>query len=602
MPHFREMSPIVCVLTFTLFAGSACAPSASPTQAPRAPTLVSATVVPPTPATAATLTLPTPDVSRLKSDQLSSGDPSIADQAARDLVRSVRDASGIRAQLGNQADEIFRLVDRAEAAAVQDIVRQLEAGKPKGMPAPLPPRLGSRVGVAQFASLQSMFGLLVTTPGSILRSLPGSAARPIESTETLGENVRAHVKMTPKITGPRLEIDLAMSIRVEKDGAVYEEESSGKISLTVCPDQGGNVPLDLTFQSGGGSSGAGYGIQFTHHAIGHVDDEGNLTSIDHQVQTELSAQGGPSAASGTGGDSFVQVNQQFTLGGLNTGDTKDWSISNSQASIPRASPQVSPQFVKSAAELGAGLAGLAAMFAFNDAESKWQDGYCVAVAVSEGGEERRVRSSSETSLTATVRHKFEGNELGVPVIAMLTSGTVSVTPSGEEVPAPATFRYKAPDKAGEKATVELVSRSRRGIGKLTITFKTEEPYYVDGDYEGGRVHLSGVVCALDKPFTIKIEGRNAGQGQFVGDFVFTPAGTGGGSWKHKATTTCLPDLGCGTVEANGTYQFEGIADGKPVLVLNPTTQTSRVGGLGGTSYFPGLKINLEPATGVCSAE
>lgn len=47
------------------------------------------------------------------------------------------------------------------------------------------------------------------------------------------------------------------------------------------------------------------------HAIGHVDDEGNLASIDQEIESELSLKKGKSALGAVADDSFVQLNMQL---------------------------------------------------------------------------------------------------------------------------------------------------------------------------------------------------------------------------------------------------------------------------------------------------
>jgi len=74
-----------------------------------------------------------------------------------------RDASGLYAQLGAQADEILRLADQAEATAVQEILRQLQPnGKPKGPPVPRPPRLNRPIALGQSVSYVEVNALLMS--------------------------------------------------------------------------------------------------------------------------------------------------------------------------------------------------------------------------------------------------------------------------------------------------------------------------------------------------------------------------------------------------------------------------------------------------------
>ncbi len=85
---------------------------------------------------------------------------------------------------------------------------------------------------------------------------------------------------------------------------------------------------------------------------------------------------------------------------------------------------------------------------------------------------RSVQPNSDTPFTANVHQRFEGVDLQVPVIAALSDGQVSVSPSGSKVSAPASFTYKAPGENNKTATVNLVTRSNRGIATLDVKFKT----------------------------------------------------------------------------------------------------------------------------------
>ncbi len=116
-----------------------------------------------------------------------------------------------------------------------------------------------------------------------------------------------------------------------------------------------------------------------------------------------------------------------------------------------------------------------------------------------------------------------------------------------------------------------------------------------------KVPATGDICALDKPFTLKVNGQNPSGGQYVGAIVFTPTGTSGGSWKHTATS-CIPTYGCGEEAGGSTYQLEGVADGKPVLKMAATTASSAIAGYVGVYDWPAWQIELQSATGECWAE
>ncbi len=177
-----------------------------------------------------------------------------------------------------------------------------------------------------------------------------------------------------------------------------------------------------------------------------------------------------------------------------------------------------------------------------------------------------MQPNSVTPFTATVRHKFEGVELQVPVIATLSDGQVSVSPSGSKVPAPATFSYKAPPEKDKEATINLVTRSKRGIATLDLKFNTRQASFkVDGVYWGA-YHLSGTICALGQPFTLKAE-QSLGGRPGVGEFVFTPTSASGGNWKYDGTMCGVE--GCLTVNGSSTFILDGSGAEVPTIQVDP---------------------------------
>jgi hypothetical protein len=238
-----------------------------------------------------------------------------------------------------------------------------------------------------------------------------------------------------------------------------------------------------------------------------------------------------------------------------------------------------------------GLLGLNAVvfiLAFTVAELQWTNGYCVEVRVPEiVTGTKKVQPNSDTPFTATVRHKFEGTELTVPVIATLADGQVSVDPSGSKVPAPASFTYKAPDKSGQTATVTLETRSRRGIGILTVTFETGNlGYNVDAPW--GETHIFGKICSgLGNYFTLKWDTPVG----LSGTIDFMPSNENGGTW---SLTGSLAGGGV-TNSGEGSYTIESTTEGIPAMIVLQGQITQTTVGYGDyTSSISGSSIPLEP--------
>jgi hypothetical protein len=142
--------------------------------------------------------------------------------------------------------------------------------------------------------------------------------------------------------------------------------------------------------------------------------------------------------------------------------------------IARASSKVDAKFAEAAFGFVERIGSLAAVIGMLSSEKLWTTGYCVAIVVPsmDAANSQTVSTGSTTPFTANVHHKFDQADLTVPVTATLGGGEVSVSPSGSQVPSPATFQYKSPDKDHETATVNLETHSKRGIATLTVKFWT----------------------------------------------------------------------------------------------------------------------------------
>jgi hypothetical protein len=198
--------------------------------------------------------------------------------------------------------------------------------------------------------------------------------------------------------------------------------------------------------------------------------------------------------------------------------------------------------------------------AMNFAEEKWINGYCLEITVPElGSGITTVQPGSSTPFTAHVRHKFEGAELPLPVVATLSAGQVSVIPSGSRVPAPAGFTYTAADQDGQPATVSLETRSKRGVAKLDLKFTTGLPTWTgEGTYRKA-VQQSGVELSMSYTFTFTFHTLPDGMIAGEGVLTKTDASYGGqGILCNDIGTSGLifpPLKVAGTIKLDGTFQL-----------------------------------------------
>ena len=325
----------------------------------------------------------------------------------------------------------------------------------------------------------------------------GKEPEDFEDTQKMG-SLQSTTRFRYTRSGSRIIADGEMIISGQTDdGSPFAETGKVKGVFDACPDSGGNVPLDLTIQweVKGPASGISVSAQssITGTVTAHVNDEAQHAGVDVDLKTGSAYQTpGPRAGQVTGAYAEVHTTERL-----------DWSGSGN-STFRREVTRTSSQAGKTAIDNAIGFydfAGMAWKAFLGYAEKLWQDGFCVEIIVEGVQDSNQVEPSSTSSFTARVRHKFEGTELKGPLTATL-SGDQSVDPT-EKTEAPASYTYVAGQKPEATATVNLETRSKRGVAKKSIDFTM-------GDTNWRPVSdvapWSGQVCALDEPFTLKLGG------------------------------------------------------------------------------------------------
>ena len=148
------------------------------------------------------------------------------------------------------------------------------------------------------------------------------------------------------------------------------------------------------------------------------------------------------------------------------------------------------------------------------AEKAWSSGRCVELKVTPSDGPEDLEPAAVVTTIAEPRSKIDGTPTGGKVTATLTSGGDSVDPNGSPVQADANATYTAPDEPDKSGTVAYESRSKRGVGKAELVFKTGAPasYRIAGGLEDWQVDQ--VICDVMAPFTLSVP--EIGSGQFSG--------------------------------------------------------------------------------------
>ena len=131
------------------------------------------------------------------------------------------------------------------------------------------------------------------------------------------------------------------------------------------------------------------------------------------------------------------------------------------------------------------------------AQKGWEDGRCIDLQGAYSAGPKGLKPKATVTATLTPIAKMDGAPAGGTVTAELVSGVKAITPEGSKVNAPADFTYTASDKKDEEGTVRFESRSRRGVGILTVTFDTKalQSYFMAGG--GGDFYGEGFICDLE---------------------------------------------------------------------------------------------------------
>ena len=384
------------------------------------------------------------------------------------------------------------------------------------------PRAGAAPG-ATFADFVGLGLAIGYTNDAAPSGLPADGASATLKDTADGVSLSGQFTVTP--TGTEL------SVTMSKNGKTYTMTVKESVTGDSCPDAEGKVSgsFDVQFAASGSSvdvsAGASVAIKGTFEAV--VDDNAEIASIvsDGSMIRNQAVNGSTTSSSiglHTSLDGSFQgrnVVTTFRTTGL------DQAGADQLASDARNA-------------LDGIVIGIVVQ-----RRVVWQGGRCVAVTADLPA---KVKRASTTPFTVKVTHKPDGAALEAPVTAKLDSGAVSVSPDHVDK-APGQFTYVAPDAAGKKASLTFTSKSRRGIGTLTVSVSTMR-YVASGGV--GPVSISGTVDDLEHPFDLKVSSPGA-----TGTVTLTPTGPTTG--RVQGTSS----LGFSKEVSTGTYTLKETSTG-----------------------------------------
>lgn len=352
------------------------------------------------------------------------------------------------------------------------------------------------------------------------------------------------------------------------------------IIIAPCPDPSGQFTATTTMSASvskaGGTTGSTMTVDVT--VTGQVDDDARVASVD--VVTRIQS-GQFESRKGQ----FVDISLSLSeRAGVITGDGR----------LNRSGGAVTDGFIDDQARLGAVLQALAQKRLVEAVQKGWESGRCVVLTPETVPAKRTgLPPTSTVTIAAAPRSTVDGTAVGGTVTATL-SGDGSLDPSGSKVPADATFAYTAPAEMDRIGVVSLEARSKRGVAKADVTLDTKAGgYSVDQPYGASWGRIFGVICSLDKPFTLQEEAPSV---QMAGAFAFTPKGDGRGTWAYKGSAMG----GLSTIRGRGRYTSDESAEAGPRLTIGPGRWTQKTAlGTFATPSSPAETLALTPAQGGC---
>lgn len=489
----------------------------------------------------------------------------------------------LRGAGGDEVDEgLISAIERVEADVLAGLRAQAEAqaleasgaATVQPTPAPLPPSSAGS-SPSGFRSRQPVGGALVLYM-VLLDGLSGAVSLP-QGVQYSSTDSFAIASGTGSM---HVGVDAQGVVTVQLDSTfeVTSEGRTGTVTLNagtsgrLCPADDGVLELRFngTARATWGDSGRS-DQRFDGVATVQFGDDGEVATVEIAIDIEAAR------TSSSTGSSYVELTygDQVTYGADRTrSDVRDVAVSRSSSQFQpgnAADELMSLDAIKVAGAFAEGLVALRT--------SRVQNNGCVVV---EAQAPSTATSHQAVQVEVRTRHKLDGVELDKRVAATL-SGPGSIDP-GQLPRTVGTITYTAGDKAGDAGTITLESRSRRGIGRTSLTITVLPSFRVDQPI--GDLRLSGKVCGFDTPFTLD------SADPMPGSITFTPSGSGGGSFAGSGQVGDTQ----GVIETTGTYTVEGADTERPTIRMSEGTTKMTNLPIVGEAPLPGFwqgEVTLE---------
>lgn len=339
------------------------------------------------------------------------------------------------------------------------------------------------------------------------------------------------------ITGAVEQSSVELEFKGTQDGVDIDFKAQAVVH--PCPKADGTFDIQLKLDVKTAKNGAGTNATIDVDIKGTVDDNAELVGYDSVNRTQWADFAG-------GKGQFLDMTIGSSGGKLTSFTTN------------RTGGTVTKSMTMIASLMALMFESLIAERYVEAAKKAWQSGRCVDLKLSAAPGPKGMKPSSTAKVLAEPRSKVDGAAVGGTVTATLSSGGADVAPSATKVAADATFTYTAPSEKNKNGTIAAESRSKRGVGKRSITLDTAVPaaFHIVGGLDDFQADQD--VCDVLAPFTLTGGG-------------FTLSFSGGLTGTYTYT-------GPFAAQGNGTYEIR--------LADDPTKPGTMVGGGEGSVDTP----------------
>ena len=458
----------------------------------------------------------------------------VAARAERDLVAQMRSEAGIAEGIGPDGEAVLASID----AAQNDYARRtmIELAEKFGVAAvldgrtaavgdnhrtPLPPP-GLDVGLyadAEFSTTAFM---------AIFAELIQRAGDDHSGTETLEDaldktagGVRSVINVSTTVTIAtgkgramvKVVITSAVTMFDATSGAprgAYDATATGLFDVLACPPADGNADGRYVFTAshvltpvGGVPQGSAKSFEAPLRLVNGPDAVLVQTELDLAATMGAQGPGTPTAdGPGTPYDWGAAQNGPVVIPrGTSLGNT---NLSGLTSTVTGDSPAAARP--SAAVMTVMGIAYIKTLA--SEAERFWRSGECIELTPSKPS--RNVEPEEHIDLSVDSKHKFDAADpqIDAPITGTF-SGKATLEPANTPLDPPAEFTFTAGSDMGDKGTIKLEQKSRRGIGKATVEYtvrRRELTVAYDGTYTYGgnskvqvRLRISEVGFTVDGP-------------------------------------------------------------------------------------------------------